>query len=94
MNKLLQLLAGLGALASAALAILLQTTARRARKAELNAQRQAELAKANREQLKARVRAELASTKAAEEGDRHVEQVRAEARTGRRDHFTTGLHDD
>jgi len=93
-NRLWQVVTGIAATAMGVMALLLKASLKRTKRAEQEAAKQARLAAAKREQLKARVRAELASTKAAEEGDRHVEQVREEARAGRRDHFVGGMFDD
>lgn len=93
MSKFWRLIAGgMGILVTVLFGVLQMTQRQRdkAKDRAVQQQRRADSAEASIDQ---RQRAEEASEAAKEEGDARVDQVRHEARAGRRDHFSVGMRD-
>jgi len=89
-SRLWQIVAGALGLTAAVLGFLLQNAQRQRDNASQRADRQARRADTAEQRIAQRQAADVASAEAKEEGERHVEQVRTEARSGRRDHFADG----
>lgn len=90
MSRVWQIIAAALGLTVAVLTLVLQGTQRQRDNANQRADRQARRADTAEQRIKQRQAADTASAEAREEGERHVEQVRTEARSGRRDHFADG----
>ncbi|HAR08374.1 hypothetical protein [uncultured Cobetia sp.] len=90
MSRLWQIAAGILGLAAAVLAFMLQGAQRQRDSARERAERQARRADTAEQRIAQREAADVASAKAKKEGEHRVEQVRDEARSGRRDHFANG----
>jgi len=85
-----KILAGLVAV----LLVWLNATQRRADKAEEKAQKQERRADTAEARIDQRHKADEVSQTAKETGDARVEESRDKARTGSRDHFSSGMRDD
>ncbi|PAU79232.1 MULTISPECIES: hypothetical protein [Halomonas] len=95
MSRLRQIVvAALGLLATA-LSIALAVVARQRDNARQRADDEGRRADTAEERIEQRHKADTASAKGKEEGERDVEKARADARSGRRDHFADGwMRDD
>lgn len=85
-----KILAGL----SAVLLVWLNVTQRQRDKAQDKADKQQRRADTADQRIEQRQQADSASKAAKEQGDEAVEQARDKARTGDRDHFSSGMRDD
>ena len=85
-----KILAGLAAV----LLVWLNVTQRQRDKAQEKADRQERRADTAEARIDQRQRADSASKAAKETGDERVEEARSKARTGNRDHFSSGMRDD
>lgn len=85
-----KILAGL----SAVLLVWLNVTQRQRDTAEEKAEIQKRRADTAEERIGQRQKADSASKAAKETGDERVEEARSKARTGDRDHFSSGMRDD
>jgi len=84
---------GLGLLV-AGLLVMLKVTQRQRDRAAEKAEKQERRADTAEARIEQRQRAYSASKAAKETGDARVEEARDKARTGNRDHFSSGMRDD
>lgn len=94
MSRLWQIVAGALGVMAAVLGFLLQNAQRQRDSARDKADREARRADTAEQRIEQRQAADQASAQAKEEGDVIVEEVRSQARAGRRDHFSRGMRDD
>lgn len=85
-----KILAGLAAV----LMVWLNVTQRQRDKAQEKAEKQERRADTAEARIEQRQQADSASKAAKETGDARVEEARDNARTGNRDHFSSGMRDD
>ncbi|MDW0357802.1 hypothetical protein Q8G38_00570 [Halomonas venusta] len=90
MSKIWQLLAAVLGVISLVLGVLLKGAQWQRDAANERAAKQKRRADTSEERIEQRQAADNASASAKIEGDRHVESVRNEARSGKRDHFESG----
>lgn len=90
MSRLWQLLAAAMAFLSLVLGALLKGAQWQRDAATERAEKQKRRADTSEERIQQRQAADKASANAKAEGDKHVETVRNEARSGKRDHFESG----
>lgn len=90
MSKIWQLLAAVMGFVALVLGVLLKGAQRKSEAATERAEMQKRRADTSEERIEQRQAADNASANAKAEGDRHVESVRNEARSGKRDHFESG----
>lgn len=90
MSKIWQLLAVVMGFAALVLGVLLKSAQWQRDAASERAAKQKRRADTSEERIKQRQAADEASANAKTEGDKHVEDVRNEARNGKRDHFESG----
>ena len=93
MSKLWQIIAGALGILATVLFGFLKATERQRDNAKDKAEHQERRTDMIERRLDQRQRADKASAQAKEEGNAKVEEARAQARTGRRDHFSSGMRD-